>query len=463
VSFSIGSRFFVGINLGWFEDKYGNDLGHSEFSNAPLWTYPPTAPITANLAVPNIPQEKPYLSLHPEAIDKYFGKVSGVDIVRLWLFEQLEGLVFTKDGNNNLSSIDPEFITNLLAVLDSAKNHNIKVYLALFNSWDIINSQQSGIDPSRVAKYQELFQARRQIILNIIQNPTDFCNKIIVPLVTAIKDKSAVFAIDIMNEPEGITEANLIPFQQMTSFVESVAQATSPFGIKVSVGCLRKRISMPLALTTIDFADFHSYNNPAIPNSQAQLDPYSASDYTSKSCIIGECGYHPSSSPYDITQETVILQNCLQSANNLGYTGALAWRYQDYKNPDGVLQTVLNFANTRPTIQSSTGTANPSTGSTNPSSTGTTKKGCFIATAALDSEIHPHVQFLREYRDKVLLKSSHKKQFKSILDWYYKFSPPVAEAMNRDKNLKQVIKYMVVYPIVISLKILVKLVGNELK
>ncbi len=464
MSFNPGSKFFVGINLGWFEDKYGYDLGRSEFSDTPLWTYPPTAPITANLTVPNIPQDRPYLSQHPEAIDKYFGKVAGVDIVRLWLFEQLEGLVFTKDGNNNLSGIDPEFIANLLAVLDSATNHNIKIYLALFDSWNIVNSQKSGLDPSRIAKYQELFQARRKIILNIMQNPSDFCNKIIVPLATAIKDKTAVFAIDIMNEPESITEANLIPSQQLKSFVESVAQAINPFGIKVSVGYLRKNISMSLSSTTIDFADFHSYNNPAVPNSQIQLDSYSASDYTSKSCIIGECGYHPQSNPYDINQETIMLQNCLQSANSLGYAGAFAWRYQDYKNPDGVLQTVLNFANTRPIIQSSTGAVNSSIGSTNPPSTGTSKKkGCFIATAALDSEIHPHVQFLREYRDKILLKSSHKKQFEGILDWYYRYSPTVADAMNRDKNLKRIIKYMVVYPIVLSLKILVKLVGNELK
>lgn len=468
MSFNPGSKFFVGINLGWFEDKYGYDLGRSEFSNTPLWTYPPTAPITANLAVPNILQEKPYLSQHPEAIDKYFGKVAGVDIVRLWLFEQLEGLVFTKDGNNNLSGIDPEFIANLLAVLDSAKNHNIKVYLALFNSWDIVNSQQSGLDPSRIAKYQELFQARKQIILSIMQNPSDFCSKIIVPLATAIKDKQAVFAIDIMNEPEGITEANMLPVQQLKNFINSVAQATSPFGIKVSVGCMRKSISMSLSSTTIDFADLHTYNNPAVPNSQAKLDRYNASDYAAKSCIIGECGYHPSSSPYDIAQETVILQNFLQSANSQGYAGALGWRYQDYKNPDGVLQTILNFANTMPVIQPSTGALNPpSTGTTNSTNTGTAnptnKKGCFIATAALDSEIHPHVQFLREYRDKVLLKSSHKKQFEKILDWYYRYSPTVADAMNKDKNLKSVIKYVVVYPIVLSLKIFVKLVGNELK
>jgi hypothetical protein len=105
----------------------------------------------------------------------------------------------------------------------------------------------------------------------------------------------------------------------------------------------------------------------------------------------------------------------------------------------------LNFANTKPTIKA------------------TKNQGCFIATAAMDSEIHPHVQFLREYRDEILLRSLHKEQFEKLLSRYYKFSPPIAEAMNKDKNLKRVMKYLVVYPIVLSLKILLKLLGNELK
>lgn len=445
MSFNAGDKFFVGINLGWFENSYGYDLGHSEFSDSPLWTYPYTVPITTDLSKPNIPPGAPYLTQNAGAADQYFVKISGLDIVRLWLFEQLEGLVFTKDGNNNLSGLEQTFIGNLSSFLDSANSHNIKVYLALLNSWDTNESQPGGLDPSRVGKYQELFLARKQIIIKIIQNPNDFCSKILIPLLDAIKGKPAVFAIDIINEPESMTESGLISPQELRSFVEAVATTIKPYGIKVSVGDMRKSIAMSLSSTTIDFSDTHAYNNPQIANSPAQLDAYGAADFSGKSCIVGECGYHPQSNPYEANQEVPILHIFLESANTLGYAGALAWRYQGYQNPDGVLQEVLNFANTKPTIKAKTNT------------------GCFIATAAMDSEIHPHVQFLRNYRDKVLLRSSHKEQFEKILDWYYHFSPPISDAMNRDKHLKKVIKYMIVYPIVLSLKVLVKVLGNELK
>jgi hypothetical protein len=82
---------------------------------------------------------------------------------------------------------------------------------------------------------------------------------------------------------------------------------------------------------------------------------------------------------------------------------------------------------------------------------------CFIATAAFDSPLNHHVQFLREYRDKVLLQSTFRAPFERLLNTYYKFSPPIATKMRQSKTLKRLVKYSIVYPIVIHLKSMLSL------
>lgn len=73
---------------------------------------------------------------------------------------------------------------------------------------------------------------------------------------------------------------------------------------------------------------------------------------------------------------------------------------------------------------------------------------CFIATAAYGSELEPPVQFLREFRDDVVLKSKFKRMFEFILNIYYKFSPPVADQMRKNKPFKIIMKYSIVLPFV---------------
>jgi len=73
---------------------------------------------------------------------------------------------------------------------------------------------------------------------------------------------------------------------------------------------------------------------------------------------------------------------------------------------------------------------------------------CFIATAAYGSELAPPVQFLREFRDDVVLKSRFQKPFEDTLNVYYKFSPPIAELMKCNKPFKYTMKYSVVWPFV---------------
>ena len=83
---------------------------------------------------------------------------------------------------------------------------------------------------------------------------------------------------------------------------------------------------------------------------------------------------------------------------------------------------------------------------------------CFIATAAYGSELAPSVQFLREFRDDVVLQSRFRVSFAKLLELYYHFSPPIAQKMLKNKSFRNLIKYLVVWPFVTVLKVFVLIV-----
>lgn len=56
------------------------------------------------------------------------------------------------------------------------------------------------------------------------------------------------------------------------------------------------------------------------------------------------------------------------------------------------------------------------------------QKLCFIATAAFGTPSHPHVEILREFRDRYLMRSHPGRR---IVEFYYKYSPLVADFISR--------------------------------
>jgi hypothetical protein len=84
-------------------------------------------------------------------------------------------------------------------------------------------------------------------------------------------------------------------------------------------------------------------------------------------------------------------------------------------------------------------------------------KGCFIATAAYGSEFAPSVQFLREFRDNVVLQSPYKGVFEWLLEVYYRFSPSVADRMEQNEAFKHIMKRLMrAQPIVSVLEAFVR-------
>jgi len=76
-----------------------------------------------------------------------------------------------------------------------------------------------------------------------------------------------------------------------------------------------------------------------------------------------------------------------------------------------------------------------------PVSSGGSSSGCFIATAAFGSYLHPYVEVLTSFRDKFL--NTHAAG-RSFVAWYYRISPPVADAIRTNETAKAAVKILLI-------------------
>jgi len=71
------------------------------------------------------------------------------------------------------------------------------------------------------------------------------------------------------------------------------------------------------------------------------------------------------------------------------------------------------------------------------SSGGGSGSGCFVATAAYGSLMEPHVRILRDFRDRFLLVNAVGDSFIRL---YYTYSPPIANFIANDDNLRAIVR-----------------------
>jgi len=74
--------------------------------------------------------------------------------------------------------------------------------------------------------------------------------------------------------------------------------------------------------------------------------------------------------------------------------------------------------------------------------------GCIIATATYGSELSPEVQFLRGFRDGMVMSTFAGSEFMTVFNaWYYSFSPYVADFISNQPLLKEAIR-IILYPLI---------------
>ncbi|HLC24656.1 MAG TPA: CFI-box-CTERM domain-containing protein [Nitrosopumilaceae archaeon] len=107
------------------------------------------------------------------------------------------------------------------------------------------------------------------------------------------------------------------------------------------------------------------------------------------------------------------------------------------------------------TVQGSEDTAASMVNKVQDSSTEAAKySGCLIATASFGSELAPQVQMLRETRDNMLLQTRSGTTFMTAFNqFYYTFSPTVAEWERQNAIFKEIVKTTIT-PLITTLSIL---------
>ena len=74
--------------------------------------------------------------------------------------------------------------------------------------------------------------------------------------------------------------------------------------------------------------------------------------------------------------------------------------------------------------------------------------GCLIATATYGSELSPEVRFLREFRDREVVRTLAGREFMTIFNaWYYSFSPGIAKTIAEYPFIQTIVRILL-YPLI---------------
>ena len=312
-----GNRFYmVGANLPWLDGHYGNYLAAS--AEHPTWGA-------------HYDHDRMKLRL---------GQIRSLDlnVARLFLFTDLQGLVVDRDGKMN--GLSDEFVRNLDDTIEIGRSLGIKLYLTLLEG--VANHRADELLPERM-----LFSNADAL--------DGFERNVIGPLAERYKGEDSVFAFDILNESNHELEGALT-WPQLARLISTTAQEIhGRDGARLVTASLVRandknmnNLRAHYAEMNLDFYDVHLYgDDPQLPDARAyQLD---------KPIIMGEFGQNEGG---DANEQDVAAARFLVQARSRGWSGSLIWALdfpespKEYKlfNGDGswrpVATTLQRFAET---------------------------------------------------------------------------------------------------------------------
>jgi PKD repeat protein len=298
----INGSFIKGCNLAWEDGAYNTWLGLDP--TEPGW---------------GIAYNSAHLNSHMASMHSM-----GITVLRVWVNEADMG--DTINGSDYVTGVTSTWTANFANMVQLAANNRIQLYVTLNDGrsdW-LENPAQAGA----------------------------YLTNALIPLINTYKGNTNIFAIDLMNEIDGVVQGPLgnytstgATWAQAEAYISTFAAAIHSADPSRKVTCSTGwhqwyNLSYFLGLG-LDFYDFHNYQDtPSFPSaSSLGMD---------KPIYIGECG-QGTDEWNDSIQSTCEL-DALNSARSGGYAGVGIWDYEyagsseiwSMVNTNGTLRPVCN-------------------------------------------------------------------------------------------------------------------------
>jgi hypothetical protein len=289
-----------GVNLPAFEAQTGHDLGKNPFRPGDAVWY------------------------KADAVDKQFQELAdiGFNVIKMPLFENGEGLK-VKDGS--VSGLDETFTKNLEDLVERARAHKVKLYLAFTDGWP-----QGLKNPASDKKAQDAY----------------FKNAV-GPIARKFKANEGVFAFDFATNASGLTmaaapalagkestEAKAVTWDQARAFIKSgieVIKKQDPERLVTSGGASLESIGKgQYANLGLDFYDLKVFSD------KGEL-PIARELRLDRPVIVGSFGQ--SAGELSDEAQASALKAFVLSAPKKGYAGYLFANYggKDVKDINGLI------------------------------------------------------------------------------------------------------------------------------
>jgi hypothetical protein len=283
-------QLILGVNLAWLDGAFGHDFGHDP--RHPDWG----------------------VAYDPDHIDALLGfaEAAGVRLLRVWVFESCEGLMF--DAGGVTTGIDPTFLANFDDfVRRRVPAHDVKLYLTLLAAQSLADCPAAPVLPAGPARDELFARALR-------------------PFVARYGDSPWVWGIDLMNEPEAAVGGSTgnwgdgTSWDVMRDFLAAGARLVREAapGVAVSAGSgwhgeanVRDGRFSGLGFSHLDW---HAYADDGALPSYASLGRHAR-------VLLGEGGQ--AGEAYDDALLAAVLRRMLSDAATQGYWGILPW-YLDH-------------------------------------------------------------------------------------------------------------------------------------